>query len=104
MSTKWHGGKGDKNRITNYERYADNYDNIFINKAVATHDIWGIIGHVDIIEGDTVSFKSIDKEVRVEVIAEAPDKYGEASGNAGNPFHVSRDIFEKKYKPYLKTL
>lgn len=105
MSTKWHGGKGDKSRTTNYNKYVDNYNNIFGTKAKATNDIWGELGHVDIIEGDTISYrKTKDDVVNVVVVAEAPGKYGEASGNAGHPFNVTKDIFEVKYKPYLKIL
>ena len=105
MSTKWHGGKGDKSRTNNYNKYADNYNNIFGTRAKATDDIWGEPGQVDIIEGDTISYrKTKDNFINVVVVVEAPGKYGEAGGNAGHPFNVTQNIFEEKYKPYLKIL
>ena len=30
--SKWHGGKGSKQRPTDYEKYNDNWDRIFNNK------------------------------------------------------------------------
>tara|TARA_S200002703_G_scaffold141348_1_gene133145 strand:- start:5568 stop:5882 length:315 start_codon:yes stop_codon:yes gene_type:complete len=104
MSTTWHGGKGDKPRYTNYKQYTDNYNNIFGTKAIATSDIWGASGDVDIIESDTVTYKVEGDKVRVCVIIEAPYKFGEASGNAGHPLYVTQDVFDKKYKPYLKII
>lgn len=104
MSTNWHGGKGDKNRTSNYRMYTSNYDNIFSTKAKATNDIWGAPGNVDVIEGDTITYKAEGDKVRVCVIIEAPGKFGEASGNAGHPFYVSKSLFEKDYRPYLKEL
>ena len=104
MSTEWVGGKGDKNRTSDYRMYTSNYDNIFSTKAKATNDIWGAPGSVDIIEGDTITYKAEGDKVRVCVIIEAPGKFGEASGNAGHPFYVSKSLFEKDYRPYIKEL
>lgn len=104
MSTKWHGGKGDKNRTSDYRMYTSNYDNIFSTKAKATNDIWGAPGDVDVIEGDTVTYKVEGDRVRVCVIIEAPDKFGEAGGNAGKPFYVTKERFEKDYRPKLQDV
>ena len=101
MSTEWAGGKGDKNRTSDYRMYTSNYDNIFSTKAVAKRDIWG---EIDIIEGDTIMYKRDGDKFRIVVTIEAPYKFGEASGNAGHPFHVSKSLFEKEYRPYLKEL
>ena len=99
MSTQWIGGKGDKNRTSDYRMYTSNYDNIFSIKAIAKTDIWG---EIDIIEGDTIMYKSEGDKVRIVITVEAPMKFGEASGNSGNPFYVTKTIFEEQYKPYLK--
>jgi len=104
MSTKWHGGKGDRNRTSDYRMYTSNYDNIFSTKAKATNDIWGAPGDVDVIEGDTVTYKVEGDQVRVCVIIEAPGKFGEAGGNAGKPFYVTQEVFDKKYKPKLQDV
>jgi hypothetical protein len=101
MSTQWAGGKGDKDRTSNYRMYTSNYNNIFSTKAVATEDIWG---EVDIIEGDTIMFTKESGKIRIVVTIEAPFKYGEAGGNAGHPFFVTKSKFEEEYKPYLKEL
>tara|TARA_R110001592_G_scaffold141403_1_gene362872 strand:+ start:169 stop:486 length:318 start_codon:yes stop_codon:yes gene_type:complete len=101
---QWLGGKGDKNRTSNYRMYTSNYNNIFSIKAVATRDIWGEVGQVDIIEGDTVTYSKQGDKIKVVVIIEAPFKYGEASGNAGHPLLVDKSKFEEEYKPYLKEL
>lgn len=107
MSTKWHGGKGDKNRTSNYNAYVNNYDKIFTeNKhtSVVGTDLWGFArGQVDLIEGDTIEWKKVDYEVIIEVVKEAPFKWGEASGNAGKPFRVSEDYFNCEIKPHLKS-
>ena len=29
MSNSWHGGKGDKSRISDYKKFYENFDNIF---------------------------------------------------------------------------
>lgn len=32
MSEKWHGGKGDSTRVSNWDAYRENYDRIFRKK------------------------------------------------------------------------
>lgn len=98
MSTQWSGGKGDRSRVANYRMYTANYDNIFGVKAVAKRDIWG---EIDIIEGDTIMYNREGDRFRIVVISEAPFKFGEASGNAGKPFYVTKTVFEEKYKQNL---
>ena len=104
--SKWHGGKGDKNRTVDYNAYTNNYDKIFNKKmkhtAVMASDVWGQPGQVDLIEGDTIEWERVDDEVIVEVVREAPMKFGEASGNAGKPFSIKEDQFDSDIKPYLK--
>lgn len=101
MSNQWTGGKGDKNRTSNYRMYTSNYDKIFSTKAIAKRDIWG---EIDIIEGDTIMYNKMGDEVRLVVTIEAPYKFGAAGGNAGHPFYVSKSLFEEEYMPYLKEL
>jgi len=105
--SNWHGGKGDKNRTANYEAYTSNYDKIFSKKmkhtAIVSADVWSSKrGQVDLIEGDIIEWERVDDEVVVEVVKEAPFKFGEASGNAGKPFRVSEDKFDSDIKPFLK--
>jgi hypothetical protein len=54
MSNQWHGGKGDKPRSVNNEKYASNWDSIFRTN--------------EIIEGKepTVSVKKISKNKDVQ--------------------------------------
>ena len=49
-------------------------------------------------------YKRDGDKFRIVVTIEAPYKFGEAGGNAGHPFHVSKSLFEKEYRPYLKEL
>ena len=89
--SKWHGGKGDKNRTVDYDAY------------VMDQDVWSFRpGQVDLIEGDTIEWERVDGEVIVEVVKEAPFKFGEASGNAGKPFRLKEDRFDSDIKPFLK--
>jgi hypothetical protein len=32
MSDKWHGGKGDKSRVSDYKKYASNWDQVFAKR------------------------------------------------------------------------
>ena len=104
--SKWDGGRGDQNRTGVYEAYTNNYDKIFSKKmkhtAVMASDVWGRPGQVDLIEGDTIEWERVDDEVIVEVVKEAPMKFGEASGNAGKPFSIKDDRFDSDIKPFLK--
>ena len=105
--SKWHGGKGDKNRTGDYEAYTNNYDKIFSKKmkhtAIMADDVWSFRpGQVDLIEGDTIEWERVNGEVVVEVVKEAPFKFGEASGNAGKPFSIKEDQFDSDIKPFLK--
>ena len=104
--SKWHGGKGDKNRTGDYEAYTNNYDKIFRKRmkhtAVMANDVWGQPGQVDLIEGDTIEWERGDDGVIVEVVKEAPFKFGEAGGNAGKPFRITDDQFDSNIKPFLK--
>lgn len=39
--SKWHGGKGSKQRPTDYNKFADNWDNIFKSKPKQDiHDVY----------------------------------------------------------------
>lgn len=104
MSKQWSGGKGDKNRTSNYRMYTSNYDNIFCTKAKAVIDLWGNKDRVDIFEDDIITYNKEGDNFRLVVISESPGKVGEASGNAGKPFYISKELFNEKYKPWLKEL
>lgn len=101
MGNQWNGGKGDKNRTSNYRMYTSNYDNIFGTKAKATDDI---IGEVDIVKGDTIMFKREGDKMRLVVIIESPSKLKKATGNVGHPFYVTNTLFEDNYRSKLQDV
>ena len=42
--SKWHGGKGDKNRTGDYNAYASNFDKIFRKKDMREELQWDVYG------------------------------------------------------------
>ena len=105
MSTKWHGGKGDKNRTNDYKAYTDNYDKIFrkMNEATVTKDLYGCFDEIDLFEEDRVSWYVLPNNgmIEIKVLKEAPGLFGEASARTGLSFVVSPKCFDERYKPYL---
>lgn len=91
---KWHGGKGSKQRTSDYAAYNNNYDKIFekkMGKDVLTKHIVGD-NVFDLYDGDVIEWIKFDtKTVQITVMSEALET-----------FQVPADVFEEKYKPAFK--
>ena len=94
---QWHGGKGSKQRTSNYASYTKNYDKIFEKKMgrdelttnVKVDDDNNVFA---LLEGDVIEWIKVDtKTVQITVVSEALET-----------FLVPADVFEKTYKPAFK--
>lgn len=91
---QWHGGKGSKERTSNYKAYSDNYDRIFEKKMGKDELTKHIVGDnvFDLYDGDVIEWIKFDnKTVQITVMSEASET-----------FQVPADVFEEKYKPAFK--
>lgn len=94
MSMKWHGGKGSKQRTSDYAAYNNNYDKIFEKKMGKDELTKHIVGDnvFDLYDGDVIEWIKFDtKTVQITVMSEALET-----------FQVPADVFEEKYKPAFK--
>ena len=94
MSMQWHGGKGSKQRTSNYASYTENYDKIFDKKMGKDELTKHIVGDnvFDLYDGDVIEWIKFDsKTVQITVMSEALET-----------FQVPVDVFEKTYKPAFK--
>lgn len=111
---QWAGGKGDKERISDYKAYTSNYDKIF-NKskrmkacyvAVLKWDVYSddyeCPKAVDLLEGDVIEWEFLTDDVEI-TIKEECFSVGEASGRGGSIFTVPKDKFVTEYKPALSN-
>ena len=91
---KWHGGKGSKQRTSDYAAYNNNYDRIFEKKMGKDELTKHIVGDnvFDLYDGDVIEWIKFDtKTVQITVMSEALET-----------FQVPADVFEEKYKPAFK--
>ena len=91
---KWHGGKGSKQRTSDYAAYNNNYDKIFEKKMGKDELTKHIVGDnvFDLYDGDVIEWIKFDtKTVQITVMSEASET-----------FQVPADVFEEKYKPAFK--
>ncbi len=91
---KWHGGKGSKQRTSDYASYNSNYDKIFEKKMGKDELTKHIIGDnvFDLYDGDVIEWIKFDSNtVQITVMSEALET-----------FQVPTDVFEEKYKPAFK--
>lgn len=98
---QWHGGKGSKQRTSNYAAYTDNYDKIFEKKMGRDELATIVVGDntTDLLVGDVVEWIKLDnKTVEIAIVAygSMEEKIREAI------FTVPADVFEKTYKPAFK--
>ena len=110
--SKWHGGKGDKNRTANYEAYTSNYDKIFNKQKTMRaelkddvyRDDYECPDAVDLLEGDVIEWwTALHAPDCVEItIVKECYSVGEASGRGDSVFTVPTEVFNTKYKPAFK--
>jgi hypothetical protein len=107
MSMQWHGGKGSKERTSNYNAYNDNMDKIFAkaNKETIQWDVYGddyeTPNAVDLLEDDVIEWKQLTNTVQVKIVQEC-FAVGCASGRGGSVFEVPTEKFNTEYKPAFK--
>ena len=105
MQGEWAGGKGSKERTSDYKAYTSNYDKIFKNKKVMSeevlkYDVWGT-NVTDLLEDDVIEWRYVWDGVEITIVEECYS-VGEASGRGGDTFTVSANKFESEYKPAFK--
>jgi len=106
MQGEWAGGKGSKERTSDYKAYTSNYDKIFnkdkveVMKEVLNYNVWGW-QTVDLLEDDVIEWVKVDDGVQITIVEECYS-VGEASGRGGKAFVVSAGSFEAEYKPAFK--
>ena len=96
---QWHGGKGSKERTSDYTAYNNNFDKIFekkIGKDTLQRDVnydeCSDYDTPDLLEGDVIEWIKFDsKTVEVTIISE--------SDRGGVVFNVPADKFNQEYKP-----
>ena len=104
---QWHGGKGSKQRTTDYSAYNDNMEKIFGkgNKETIQWDVYGddyeCPNAVDLMEDDVIEWKQLSNTVQVKIVQECYS-VGEASGRGGSVFEIPTEKFEIEYKPAFK--
>ncbi len=101
MSMQWHGGKGSKERVSDYKAYTDNFDKIFSkNKTMREELQWDVYSDeyecpkaVDLLEDDIIEWKEVSGGVEITIIQEC-FSVGEAGARDGSVFSVPADRFE----------
>ncbi len=108
MSMQWHGGKGSKQRTTDYNAYSDSFDKIFRKKDMREELQWDVYGDdyecpkaVDLLEDDVISWSEVDDGIEIKIVHEAYC-VGEASGRGGSVFTVPAAKFKCEYKPAFR--
>ena len=106
--SKWHGGKGDKNRTGDYNAYASNFDKIFRKKDMREELQWDVYGDeyecpkaVDLLEDDVISWSEVDDGIEIKIVHEAYS-VGEAGARGGSVFTVPTAKFKSEYKPAFR--
>jgi len=104
---QWHGGKGSKERTSNYNAYNDNMDRIFAKAKEETIQ-WDVYGDdyetpdaVDLFEDDVIEWKQLTNTVQIKIVKECY-AVGCASGRGGSVFEVPTEKFNTEYKPAFK--
>lgn len=104
---QWHGGKGSKERTSDFNTYNDNMDKLFgkANKETIQWDVYGddyeCPDAVDLMEDDIIEWKQLSNTVQVKIVQECYS-VGEASGRGGSVFEIPTEKFEIEYKPAFK--
>lgn len=108
MQGQWAGGKGSKERISDYKTYTSNYDKIFNKEkemtAVMNWDVYSDPyerGGVDLLEGDTIQYQKVSGGFEITLLEEFPGCVGAASGRSNQPFVIAPGLFDQEYKPAL---
>ena len=111
MQGQWLGGKGDKNRTSDYKKFTSGYDKIFkksSNKEELKWDVYGSyfengkrVKVVDLLEDDIIEWKTVADEIEITIVKEC-FSVGESSCRGGSVFTVSAEKFEDKYKPAFR--
>jgi hypothetical protein len=108
MSMQWHGGKGSKQRTTDYSAYSDNFDKIFRKKDMREELQWDVYGDeyecpkaVDLLEDDVISWSEVDDGIEIKIVHEAYS-VGEAGARGGSVFTVPTAKFKSEYKPAFR--
>ena len=107
--SKWHGGKGSKQRTTDYETYTSNYDKIFNKKMKMKENIkWDVYSDeyecpnaVDLLEGDVIEWVNVAGGVEITIVEEC-FSVGEAGARGGSTFVVPARKFDAEYKPAFR--
>jgi len=105
---QWHGGKGSKQRTTDYRAYSDNFDKIFRKKDMREELQWDVYGDeyecpkaVDLLEDDVISWSEVDDGIEIKIVHEAYS-VGEAGARGGSVFTVPTAKFKSEYKPAFR--
>ena len=104
---QWHGGKGSKERTSNYSAYNDNMDRIFAkaNKETIQWDVYfdeyECPDAVDLLEDDVIEWKQLTNTVEIKIVQEC-FSVGEAGARGGSVFEVPTEKFNTEYKPAFK--
>lgn len=105
---KWHGGKGSKQRTTDYNAYTNNFDRIFGLKEETEEIKWDVYGDdyetpdaVDLLEGDVIKWKQLPETVEITIVKEC-FSVGEAGARGGSVFEVPTKKFNLEYKPAFR--
>ena len=106
--SKWHGGKGDKSRTSDYNTYSENFDKIFRKKDMREELQWDVYGDdyecpkaVDLLEDDVISWSEVDDGIEIKIVHEAYS-VGEAGARGGSVFTVPTVKFNCEYKPAFR--
>ena len=96
MQGQWAGGKGSKERISDYKTYTSNYDKIFNKEkemtAVMNWDVYSDPyerGGVDLLEGETIQYQKVSGGFEITLLEEFP---GCASICITPLFYITKDI------------
>lgn len=109
MSMQWHGGKGSKERTSDYNAYNNNFDKIF-NKVKSNKEElqWDVYFDeyecpkaVDLLEDDKIEWKEVADGVEITIVEEC-FSVGEAGARGGSVFTVPTTKFESDYKPAFR--
>ncbi len=105
---QWHGGKGSKERTSNYTAYNNNFDNIFRKKVMKEELQWDVYSDeyecpkaVDLLEDDKIEWKEVADGVEITIVEEC-FSVGEAGARGGSVFTVPTTKFESDYKPAFR--
>ncbi len=105
---QWHGGKGSKERTSDYNAYNKNFDNIFRKKVMKEELQWDVYSDdyecpdaVDLLEDDKIEWKEVADVVEITIVEEC-FSVGEAGARGGSVFTVPTEKFNTEYKPAFR--